>query len=153
MHERSCCSYIFLIVWGLFLQVFFFSSFSRLDKFLQHLQYSQFGGDEFSYRLLVCKAFDFSVNLSEILAEQGNLGCKFFPFITLNIQCWFLLACRVSAAVSAVNLMRIPLDVISCFSFVALIFLLAFNFCQFDLCLGMFLLGFILFGTLCAGLD
>ena len=35
--------------------------------------------------------------LSEILAGYSNLGCRFFPFSTLNISCHSLLACRVSA--------------------------------------------------------
>ena len=50
----------------------------------------------------------------------------FFCFITLNISCHSLLACRVSAEKS-VNLMGIPLCVICCFS------LAAFNICS--LCL------------------
>ena len=58
----------------------------------------------------------------------------------------------VSAERSAVNLMGIPLYVICCFS------LAAFNIFSFylifdsliNMCLGMFLLGFILYGTLCA---
>ena len=58
-------------------------------------------------------------NLNEILAGQSNLGCRFFPFITLNISCNSLLACRVSAEKSAVNLMGIPLYVICHFSLVA----------------------------------
>ena len=44
-------------------------------------------------------------NLNEILAGQSNVGCRFFPFITLSISCHSLLACRVSAEKSAVNLM------------------------------------------------
>ena len=34
----------------------------------------------------------------------GVLGCGFFPFITLNIMCHSLLACRISAEKSADNL-------------------------------------------------
>ena len=76
----------------------------------------------------------------------------FPPFITLSISCHSLLACRVSAERSAVNLLGIPLCVICCFS------LAAFNmfslYLIFDtlinMCLGVFLLGFILYGTLCA---
>ena len=55
-------------------------------------------------------------NLNEILAGQSNLGCRFFSFITLNMPCHSLLACRVSAERSAVNLMGIPLYVICWFS-------------------------------------
>ncbi|MCH3754008.1 hypothetical protein LZB89_09010, partial [Campylobacter coli] len=61
--------------------------------------------------------------LNEILAGYSNLGCRFFPFSTLNISCHSLLACRVSAERSAGYLMEIPLCVISCFS------LAAFNIC------------------------
>ena len=34
--------------------------------------------------------------LNEILARYSILGCRFFPFSTLNISCHSLLACRVS---------------------------------------------------------
>ena len=40
--------------------------------------------------------------LNEILAGYSNLGCRFFPFNTLNISCHSLLACSVSAERSAV---------------------------------------------------
>ena len=61
-----------------------------------------------------------------------------------------LLACRVSAEGSAVNLMGIPLYVICCFSLAAFnIFSLHLIFGSFiNMCLGMFLLGFVLYGTL-----
>ena len=65
-------------------------------------------------------------NLNEILARSSNLGCRFFPFITLNISCHSLLACRVSAEKSAVNLMGVPLYVICRFSFFFLINLFLF---------------------------
>ena len=51
-------------------------------------------------------------NLNEILAGYSNLGCSFFPFITLSISCHSLVACRVSAEKSAVNLTGVPLYVI-----------------------------------------
>ena len=41
--------------------------------------------------------------LNEILVGYRNLGCRFFPFSTLNISCHSLLACRVSAESSAVK--------------------------------------------------
>uniref|UniRef100_A0A8C9CTW2 Uncharacterized protein n=1 Tax=Phocoena sinus TaxID=42100 RepID=A0A8C9CTW2_PHOSS len=90
--------------------------------------------------------------MNEILAGQNNLGCRLFPFITLNVSCHSLLACRVSAERSAVNLMGIPLYVICCFSLAAFnIFSLILIFDSLiNMCLGMFLLGFILYGTLCA---
>ena len=65
--------------------------------------------------MLVCKAFDFSMESDEILAGYSNLGCRFFPFISLNISCHSLLAYRVSVEKSADNLMGIPF-VICCFS-------------------------------------
>ena len=81
----------------------------------------------------------------------GNLGCRFFPFITLSISCHSLLACRVSAEKSAVNLMGAPLYVIFHFSLAAFnnfsLSLIFTNFIAMFLC--MFHLGFILPGTLC----
>ena len=50
---------IYFLVLGLFLQDFSFSA-SYLEKFLQHLLKSWFGGAEFSQLLLVCKASEFS---------------------------------------------------------------------------------------------
>ena len=90
-------------------------------------------------------------NLNEILAGLSNLGCRFFPFITLSISCHSLLACRVSAEKSAVNLMEVPLYVICHFSPTAFNnFSLSLIFANLiTMCLGMFLLGFILYGTLC----
>ena len=90
--------------------------------------------------------------LNEILALYSDLGCRFFPFSTLNISCHSLLVCRVSAERSAVKYMGFPLYVTCCFS------LAAFNILSFylvfvsliSMCLGVFLLGFILYGTLCA---
>ena len=88
--------------------------------------------------------------LNEILAGYSNLGCRLFSFITLIMSCHSLLAWRVSIDISAVILMGIPLCVICCFSLVAfnrsslcLIFVNLIN-----MCLGVFRLGFILFGTL-----
>ena len=62
-----------------------------------------------------------------------------------------LLSRRVSAERSAVNLMGIPLYVICCFSLAAFNILslyLIFD-SLINMCLGVFLLGFILYGTLC----
>ena len=102
--------------------------------------------------MLVWKAFDFSINLNGILAGYSNLGCRFFPFSTLNISCHSLLACRVSAERSAVKHMGFPLYVTCCFSLAAFnILSLCLVFVSLiSMCLGMFLLGFILYGTLCA---
>ena len=57
-------------------------------------------------------------NLYESLAGESILGCKSSPFITLNISCYSLLNCRVSAEKSADNLMGILLCVIYWFSLV-----------------------------------
>ena len=54
--------------------------------------------------------------LNEMLTRYYNLGCRFFPFSTLNISCHSLLACRVSAERSAVKHMGFPLYVTCCFS-------------------------------------
>ena len=91
-------------------------------------------------------------NLNEILAGYSNLGCRFFPFITLSILCHSLLACRVSAEKSALNLMGVSLYVICHFSLVAFNnFSLSLIFANLiTICLCTFLLGFILYGTLCA---
>ena len=66
------------------------------------------------------------------------------------MSCHSLLACRVFAERAAVNLMGIPLYVICCFSLAAFsIFILYLIFDSLiDMCLGVFLLGFILYGTL-----
>jgi len=88
--------------------------------------------------------------LNEILSGYNNLGCWLFSFFTLSMSCHSLLAWRVSIERSAVSLMGIPLCVICCFS------LAAFNICSLclifvnliNMCLGVFRLGFILFGTL-----
>ena len=93
--------------------------------------------------------------LNEILAGYSNLGYRFFPFHILNISCHALLACRVSAERSAIKHIGFPLYVTCCFS------LAAFNILSsclvfaslISMCLGVFLLGFILYGTLPLGLD
>ena len=97
-----------------------------------------------SVKLLISPSY-----LNVILAGYSNLGCRFFSFITLSLSCHSLLAWRVSVERSAVILMGIPLCVICCFS------LAAFNICSLHLifvdlinmCLGVFHLRFILFGT------
>ena len=76
----------------------------------------------------------------------------FSPFITFNMSCHSLLACRFSAEKSADSLMGVPFYVTCCFP------LSAFNILSLYLifailitmCLGVFLFGLILYGTLCA---
>ena len=61
----------------------------------------------FSEKLLISPS-----GLNKILAGySNNLGCRFFPFSTLNISCHSFLACRVSAERSAVKHMGFPLYV------------------------------------------
>ena len=69
------------------------------------------------------KLFIFPSILSEILARDSNLGCRFFPFSTLNISCYSVLACRVSAGRSAAKHMGFPLYVPCYFPLAAFIFI------------------------------
>ena len=98
------------------------------------------------------KAFIYASVLNEILAGYCNLGCRFFPFSTFNISCHSLLACRVSAETSPVKHMGLPLYITCHFSLAAFnILSLCFFFVSLiSFCLVVFLLGFILYGTVCA---
>ena len=89
--------------------------------------------------------------LNEILARYSNLGYRFFLFSTWNISCHSLLACRVSAERLAVKHMEFPLYVTCCFSPAAfnILSLYLVIVSLISMCLGIFLLGFILYGTLC----
>ena len=90
--------------------------------------------------------------LNEVLAGYSNVSCRFFPVGTFNISCRSLLACRVSAERSAVKHMGFPWYVTCCFSLAAFnILSLCLVFVSLiSMCLGMFIFGFILYGTLCA---
>ena len=90
--------------------------------------------------------------LNEIYAVYSKLGFRFFPFSTLNTSCHSLPACRVSAQRSAVKQMGFPLYVTCCFSLAAFnILSLCLVFVSLiSMCLDVFLLGFILYETLCA---
>ena len=57
--------------------------------------------------------------LNKILAGYSNLGCRFFPFSTLNTSFHSLLACRVSVGRSTVKHTGLPLYVTCCFSLAA----------------------------------
>ena len=98
------------------------------------------------------KLFISPLILTEILARYSNLGCRLFPFSTLNLSCHSPLAYRVSAERSAVEPMGFPLYVTCCISLAAFnILSLCLVFASLiGVCLGVFLLGFILCGTLCA---
>ena len=102
--------------------------------------------------MLIWKAFDFSISSEGESCWIDILGCRFFIFITLNISCCSLLACRVSVEKSADNLMGVPLYVICHFPLVAFdILSLPLIFVSSSIMhLVVFLLGFILPGTLCA---
>ena len=88
--------------------------------------------------------------LNAILGGYSNLGCRFFPFSTLGISCHSLMACRVSAERSTVKRMGFPLYVTCYFSLAAFnILSLCLVFVSLiSVCLDVFLLGFILYGTL-----
>ena len=109
-------------------------------------------GKEKDFENAIEKFFISPSILNKILAGYNNLGCRFFLFSTLNISCHSLLACRVSAERSAVKHMGFPLYVTCCFSLAAFnILSLCLVFVSLiSMCLGMFLLGFIVYGTLCA---
>ena len=106
--------------------------------------------------LVVLNSLNFCLSekqiLNEILVGYSNLGCRFFPFSTLNIFCHSHLACRVSAGRSAVKHMGFALYVTCCFSLAVFnILSLCLVFVSLiSMCLNMFLLGFILYGILCA---
>ena len=89
-------------------------------------------------------------NLNDSVAGSSILGCRFFPFITLHVSCHSLLAYRVSVENSADSLMGVPLYVICLLSLVAFNIYLSLIFVSLIImCLGVFLLRFILSGTLC----
>ena len=87
---------IFCIVWGWFCR--FFSSLVFLD-------YRSPSNICCKTGLMVPNSLNFCLSeklfvspsvLNKTLARYSNLGCRFFPFSTLNISCHSLLACRVS---------------------------------------------------------
>ena len=85
-------------------------------------------------------------NLNESHGGQSSLDFRFFPFITLNILCHSLLACRVSVEKSTDSLMgNIPLNIICHFPLVVFnILSLSLIFISLiTMCFGVFLLGFI----------
>ena len=82
---------------------------------------------------------------------MSDLGCRFFPFQYFKYILPFPLACRVSAERSAVKHMGFPLYVTYSFSLPAFnILSLCLVFVSLiSMSLGVFLLGFILYRTLC----
>ena len=67
--------------------------------------------------------------LNEILAGYSNLGCRFFPFSSLNISCHSLLAWKLSAGRSAVKHIGFPLYVTCCFSLATFNIFFVFSLC------------------------
>ena len=100
--------------------------------------------------MLICKAFNFSI-ISEWESFWVENSWFSVPlcFITLNIACHSLLACRVSAENSLVILMGVSLYVICCFSLAAFNIFFVFNFCQFDYCVSVSP-WVLLYGIVCA---
>ena len=98
-----------------------------------------------SVKLLISPSY-----LNETLAGYSNLGCRLFSFMTLSMSSNSLPARRVSIESSAVIIMGIPFCVICCFSiaafYICFLYLIFFN--LINMCLEVFRLGFILFGTL-----
>ena len=90
--------------------------------------------------------------LNEIHAMYSNLGCRFFLFSTLHISCHSLLPCRVFAERSAVKGMGFPLYITCCLSLAAfnILYLCLVFVSLISMGLGVFLLVFTLYGTLCA---
>ena len=100
---------------------------------------------ELNWKLLISLS-----GLNESLAALSILGCRFFLFITLNILCHSFLVCGVSAEKSADNHMGFPCILFVAFPLLLLIYSMSLIFVSvINMCLSMFLLGFILYGTLC----
>ena len=105
-----------------------------------------------SFNLTLCgKHFIFPSILNDSFAGQSNLGCRFLPFMTLNISFQPFLACKISFEKLADSLIGIPLQLNGFFPFAAFrIFsnLILANVIM--MCLGVFLFGSNFFGILWA---
>ena len=89
--------------------------------------------------------------LNKILAGYSSLCCRFFLFCTLNISCHSLLACRVLLKDQLLSIWGFPCMLLVASPLLISIFSLCLVFVSLiRMCLGMFLLGFISYGTLCA---
>ena len=90
--------------------------------------------------------------LNEILARYGKLGCLFLPFCTLTISHHFFSGLQSFCWKISCQVHGVSLDVTCCFSLAVFnILSLCLVFVSLiSMCLGIFLLGFILYGTLCA---
>ena len=93
--------------------------------------------------------------LNEILAGYNNLGCRFFPFSALHISCHSLLALEFLLKDHLLSTWSFPCMLLvcyllllpCCFNILSLFLVFVSLICM---CLGVFLLGFILYGTLYA---
>ena len=142
---------IFLIVLGLFAVGLFLLLFpAQRSSFSICCKAGLLGINSLNF-CLSGKLLSSPSKLNKSLHRQSILGCRFFPFITLNISCYSFLAYSISVEKSADSLMRVPVYIICPFSLVAFnILSLSFIFVSLIImCLGVFLLGFILLGTFC----
>ena len=98
------------------------------------------------------KLFSCPLILNDSFAGQSNVSCRSLLFMTLNISCQSLLACKVSFEKSADSHMRTPLQVNNFFylaAFMTLSLSLTFGI-LIMMWLGISLFASILFGALCA---
>ena len=87
--------------------------------------------------------------LNEILARHCNLDCRFFPFSTLNISCHSLWPAEFLLKDQLLSIWSFPCMLLVASPLLLLIFFLLVFVSLISMCLGTFLLGFILYGTLC----
>ena len=71
--------------------------------------------------MLFHTTFDLFIKSNESLAWQSILGWMFFPFITLNISCYPLLAYRVSSEKLDDSLVGVLLELTCVFALIAFI--------------------------------
>ena len=83
---------------------YFLSSFSQISPFNISCNNGLVMMNSFNLTLSG-KYFVYPSILNESFAGQGNLGCRFLPFMTSNSACQPLLACKVSFEKSADSLM------------------------------------------------
>ena len=95
------------------------------------------------------KLFIFPSILSEILARDSNLGCRFFPFSTLNPSCHSLWPAEFLLKDQLLSVWGFPCMLLVASPLLLLIFFLLVFVSLISMCLGTFLLGFILYGILC----
>ena len=89
------------------------------------------------------------LNLSEGLTGYSIPDCRFFPLITLNISCHYFLAYRICVEKWPLTVWGFPWMLLGAFSLAAYISSLCLiSISLITICLSMFLLGFIMYGTL-----